>query len=201
MCTSPQQSSLSKWGDYHFLKLQSNSYSAQSTLASERWLQKAAVCRSIFYPSHTFVWLHASHVQLDTRPSHFSACNTEKLGGAWGQGYGVGLRVSLVLYPARICMQKMVWCTKLKYLAPFHITRNVQSNCRMITSSHRIEIVTYMYRARKSIVPCVEAGHRNGNPITGSIILTGLIVCHVTCSLPSSPSIWTWCIRSFFECG
>ena len=30
---------------------------------------------------------HASHVQLDTRPSSFSVCNIEKLGGAWGRGY------------------------------------------------------------------------------------------------------------------
>ena len=26
------------------------------------------------------------HVILDTRPSHFSACNIEKLGVAWGRG-------------------------------------------------------------------------------------------------------------------
>ncbi len=71
--------------------------------------------------------------------------------------------------------RKTVWCTKFKYLALFPKMRNVQSNCRMITSSHRNEIA--MYRVRKSIVPCVEAGHQNGNPITGSIILIGLTWC------------------------
>ena len=39
--------------------------------------------------------------------------------------------------------------------------RNVQSNCRMITSSHRDEIATY--RVRESIVPCVEAGLEVGH--------------------------------------
>ena len=29
---------------------------------------------------------HVSHVQLDTRLPRFSACNIEKLGGAWERG-------------------------------------------------------------------------------------------------------------------
>ena len=35
-------------------------------------------------PFPYFVQSGASHVQLDTRPSSFSVCNIEKLGGAWG---------------------------------------------------------------------------------------------------------------------
>ena len=47
----PNSLTFSKRGDCHFLKLQSNSYSAGSTFAGKRRLQKAAVRRSIFYPS------------------------------------------------------------------------------------------------------------------------------------------------------
>ena len=39
------------------------------------------------YLSPTFTDACAAHVILNTRPSRFSACNIEKLGGAWGRGY------------------------------------------------------------------------------------------------------------------
>ena len=80
----------------------------------------------------------------------------------------------LVSYPARIHTQNgLVHQVQILGLVPQ--TRSIQSNCRMIISSHRNEIE--MYRTHKSIIPCVEAGHRNGNPITGSIILIGLTWC------------------------
>ena len=34
------------------------------------------------------------HITLDTRPSHFSACNIENAGVAWGRGYKVVLYIS-----------------------------------------------------------------------------------------------------------
>ena len=51
-------------------------------------------------------------------------------------------------------MRKTVWCTKLKYLVLCPKMRYVQSNYRMIASSHQNEIVTYC--TLESIVPCVE---------------------------------------------
>ena len=49
----------------------------------------------------------------------------------------------LVSYPAHICTQKTGWCAKFKYLAICPKARKVQSNCRMIISSHQNGIVTY----------------------------------------------------------
>ena len=34
---------------------------------------------------------YVTHVTLDTRPSHFSACNIENAGVAWGRGYSKGV--------------------------------------------------------------------------------------------------------------
>ena len=87
------------------------------------------------------------------------------------------LLLSLVPSPY-LHVRETVWCTKFKYLALFPKMRNVQSNYRMITSSHRNEIATY--RVRESIIPCAcvdLSGHQNGNPITRSIILIGLTSC------------------------
>ena len=69
---------------------------------------------------------------------------------------GFTQRLSLVPSPY-LHAREMVWCTNFKYLALFPKMRNVQSNCRMITSSHRNEIATY--HVRGWIIPCVEAGH------------------------------------------
>ena len=101
-----------------------------------------------------------------------------------------GWRARLSLVPSPyLHAREMVWCTKFKYLALLPQMRNVQSNCRMITSSHRNEIATY--RVRESIVPCVEAGHQNGNPITTSIILIGLTWCVMCLSCDMLASVWS----------
>ena len=39
--------------------------------------------------------LYVTHVILDTRLSHFSTCNIEKLGRAWGRGYIIHPSVQL----------------------------------------------------------------------------------------------------------
>ena len=42
---------------------------------------------------------YITHVTSDTKPSHFSACNIEKLERAWGQGYTLTTLVfNIILY-------------------------------------------------------------------------------------------------------
>ena len=45
----------------------------------------ALFCGYFFYMDYHMT-IDDTHVILDTRPSHFSACNIEKLGRAWGRG-------------------------------------------------------------------------------------------------------------------
>lgn len=67
----PNSLTFLNWGDCHFLKLQVNSYSAQSTFDSQQQLQKVAI---------NCLALYSSHVQLDTKPSTFPLKSWASLG-------------------------------------------------------------------------------------------------------------------------
>ena len=101
----------------------------------------------------------------------------------------------LVSYLAHIRMQKWSGApSSLKYLAMCPKTMNVQSNCRMIISSHQNEIVTYRVREswdvdRTMCRVCARLAIRWESNDWKYHFNWINMVCHVTCSLPPSPSI------------